>query len=99
MPPLFARRELVHHISEIAKVSAHHGGKDGEENQQADENRQRHADEINLHLRHQATQHAKPQIEDQTEHKERRRNLDRDFEGGREGARGERCGIADPRAR
>ena len=44
------------------------------------EDRQRHADEENLHLRHQPRQDAKPEIEQQAEHQERRRKLHADTE-------------------
>ena len=50
--------------------------------QEADQDRQRHADEEHLHLRHQPRQHAEPEVEQEAEHQERRRQA------------GCRCGTA-----
>src|SRR6266550_1225098 len=91
---LFERRHVVHHADEVVEEGSHHRREHGGENQEACEDRQRRADEIDLHLRHQPRQHAKPDIEDQAEYQEGRRELQADLEGGGEGARGERGDIA-----
>src|SRR5947209_15025947 len=69
------RDQFVHDGDEIVEEGAHHGGEHRGEDQKARENSQRHADEIHLHLRHQPRQHAKPHVEDEAEHQERRRQL------------------------
>src|SRR4051812_10249597 len=85
------RNQLVHDADEIIHEGAHHGRQHRGEDKEACEDRERHADEIHLHLRHQARQHAQPHVEDQPEHQERRCQLRADLEGGGEGAGGQ-CG-------
>src|ERR1700732_4258616 len=45
--------QVVHHADEIIHEGPHHGGQHHGKDQKAGKNRQRHADEIDLHLRHQ----------------------------------------------
>src|SRR6202021_3482053 len=87
-PAFGSRRQIVHDAVKIIDEGSHHRPQNQREDQEAGENRQRHADEIDLHLRHQPRQHAKPDIEDQAEHQKRRRQLQTDLEGGGEGAGG-----------
>src|SRR6478672_9009451 len=49
----FQRYQLVHDADEIIEEGSHHRGDDEGEHQEAGQDRQRHADEIDLHLRHQ----------------------------------------------
>src|ERR1700687_3130144 len=86
----FQRYQIVHDADEIIEERSHHRGDDEGEDEEAGQNRQRHADEIDLHLRHQPRQHPEPDIENQTEHQKRRRKLYADLERGGEGAAGER---------
>src|SRR6185437_11739151 len=88
------RRQIVHDADEVVEEGAHHRDQHQREDQEAGEDRQRHADEIDLHLRHQPRQYAEPDVEHQSEHQERRRQLHADPERGGEGAGGERCDIA-----
>src|ERR1700722_15744505 len=88
------RYQLMHDADEIIQVSAHHRRQHQAEDQEAGEDRERHADEIDLHLRDQPYQHATPDIEDQAEHQEWRRKLHADLERGGKGAGGRRCAIA-----
>src|ERR1700681_1605173 len=90
----FQRYQLVHDADEIIQEGPHHRGDDEGEDEEAGQNRQRHADEINLHLRHQPRQHAESDIENQAEHQKRRRKLHADPERGGEGAGGERRDVA-----
>src|SRR5471032_2811561 len=64
------RYQVVHDADEIIEEGSHHRRDHQREDQKAGQNRQRHADEIDLHLRHQPRQHAEPDIEDQPEHQE-----------------------------
>src|ERR1700736_3753012 len=88
------RYQVVHDTDKIIEERSHHRRDDEGEDEEAGENRQRHADEIDLHLRHQPRQHAKPDIETQTEHQKRRGKLHADPESGGEGAGGECRDIA-----
>src|ERR1700760_3113031 len=78
------RRQIVHHAVEVVEEGAHHRDQHQRENHEAGQHRQRHADEIDLHLRHQPRQHAKPDVEHQAEHQKRRRQLHPDLERGGE---------------
>src|SRR6267154_3431199 len=69
------RNQLVHDADEVVHVSAHHARQHRGEDQKACQDRERHPDEIDLHLRHQARQHAQPHVEDQAKHQKRRRQL------------------------
>src|SRR5580692_2130993 len=91
---LFERDHFVHDADEIIEEGSHHRRDHDGKDKEAGENRQRHADEIDLHLRHQPRQHAEPDVEDQAEHQERRRQLHADLERRGEGAGGERGDIA-----
>src|SRR6476646_1504905 len=44
------RRQVVHHADQIIHVGSHHGRQHGGEDHEADKNRERHANEIDLHL-------------------------------------------------
>src|ERR1700736_6520758 len=88
------RYQVVHDADEIIQERSHHRGDDEREDQEAGQDRERHADEIDLHLRHQPRQYAKPDIEHQAEHQKRRRKLHADLERGGESAGGERGDIA-----
>src|ERR1700742_1816981 len=88
------RYQVVHDADEIIEEGSHHRHDDEGEDQKAREDRQRHADKIDLHLRHQPRQHAKPDVENQAEHQERRRQLHADPESGGEGAGGECRDVA-----
>src|SRR5450432_1400022 len=80
------RYQVVHDTDEIIQEGSHHRRDHQREDQEAGENRQGYADEIDLHLRHQPRQHAEPDIENQAEHQKRRRKLHADLERGGKGA-------------
>src|SRR6185312_16203357 len=65
--PSVQRHQVVHDADEVIHVGPHHGHKHRGEDHEAREDRERHADEVDLHLRHQPRQHAKSDIEDETE--------------------------------
>src|SRR5271165_620325 len=92
--PSLQRQHLVHDAAEILQEGSHHRRQHQGEDQEACENRERHADEIDLHLRHQPRQHAEPEVEDEAEHQKRRGELQAELEGGGKGAGGERGDIA-----
>src|ERR1700757_2537096 len=92
--PSLQRQHLVDHAIEIRKESSHHRRQHEGEDQESRENRQRHGDEIDLHLRHQPRQHAEPDVEDEAEHQERRGELQAELEGGGKGLGGERGDVA-----
>src|SRR6202021_1894423 len=82
------RQQVVHDGGEIIEERSHHRGDDENEDQETGEDSQRYADEIDLHLRHQPRQHAKPDVENQAEYQKRRRQLHADPKRGGEGAGG-----------
>src|SRR6195256_352007 len=61
------RRELAQRASDECEESSHHGTDHDEQDQIADHDRERHRDEIYLHLRHQQRQHAERDVEDDAE--------------------------------
>src|ERR1700751_3749791 len=61
------RYHVVHDGDEVVEEGSHHRRKHHGKDQETGKNRQRHANEIDLHLRHQPRQHAQSDIEDQTE--------------------------------
>src|SRR5579871_2707322 len=87
MFPSMHRHHVMHHADEIIEEGAHHRGDDERKDQKAGEDRKWHADEIDLHLRHQPRQHAKSDVEDEAEHQKRRGELQADAKRGTEGAR------------
>src|SRR5450631_1885273 len=82
---------------DLAEKHVHQGAQHQQKDHQAEQDREREADEEHLHLRHQPRQDAEPEIEQEPEHHERRRELDADAERGRHGAGGERRDIAQER--
>src|SRR5678815_1002809 len=50
--PLVHWSELAHDAVEVVEIGAHHRREHHGEDQEADHDRERHADEIDLHLRH-----------------------------------------------
>ncbi len=84
----------MHHAGEVIEEGSHHRGQHQREDQETGQDRQRHADKIDLHLRHQPRQHAEPDVEDEAEHQKRRGELQADLEGRRERPGGKRCDIA-----
>src|SRR5690242_1668736 len=88
------RHHLMHHADEVIEERSHHRRNHDAEDQEPCENRQRHADEIDLHLRHEARQHAEPDVEDEAEHQERRRQLQADPERSGKRPRRQRRDVA-----
>src|SRR5436305_2044216 len=74
--PLGVRSELAQHAPDIAEEAVHHRADDDQQDQEADDDRERHGDEVDLHLRHQPRQHAERDVEYQTEYQERPGQLD-----------------------
>src|SRR5581483_1601486 len=62
--PLLERNQVVQDGNEVVEEASHHGRQNDRKDQKTGHDRQRHADKIDLHLRHQARQHAQSDIED-----------------------------------
>src|SRR6266851_3151099 len=85
------------HVLDRAEERRHHRADDEQQDEKAEQDRERDADEEYLHLRHQPRKNPEPEIEQEAEHQERRRQLDADAERGGDGARGERRDRSEER--
>src|SRR5262249_55300385 len=90
-------RELAQRAFDRTEEDAHHGADHQDQNEKADDDRGRQADEEHLHLRHQAREHAEPEVEQEAEHDERCRELNADLEGKRDGRGGVGGDVAQKR--
>src|SRR6202035_2162823 len=63
--PLFERDHVVHDTDEVVEEASHHGVQHDGKDQDPRQDRERHAHEIDLHLRHQPRQHPEADVEDQ----------------------------------
>jgi hypothetical protein len=57
----------MHHVFDVAEKRHHHGPDDKDQQREAAKDRQRHADEVHLHLRHEPRQNAQSEIEEEPE--------------------------------